>query len=300
MPSLLQRYPVSLETVRRAANRLKREVLAIGPLRRINDRRHETHRRRHAPSLPALSAADAAFVERLDREGALVVPLTSLGLPGTGEMTAAALALVPELKARPRNGDIAVRLPLQRLAEQGGIWRWGIQHRLLDLVENYLGVPVWYHGADIRQEIANGEVSDVRQWHRDAEDYRMFKIILYLNDVPDGAGGPFTYLDRAQTLAACDRLRYVSGFVPDARMEQAVPRSLWRQATGPGLTAAVADTCNVFHRAGAPTARDRFSVTFSFTSRAPAKTYATLGFTPGQLRTLQEGLDERQRSCIPG
>ena len=114
-------------------------------------------------------------------------------------MLAACETLASELRAQPQNGQNAPRLPNRRLMDFPEIYMWGLERRLLDLIENYVGLPIRYHGADLRREVADGKLNDVRQWHIDAEDRRMFKCILYLNDVEEG-GGPFMFLPRGVTI----------------------------------------------------------------------------------------------------
>jgi hypothetical protein len=178
------------------------------------------------------------------------------------------------------------------------IYLWGLNEKLLDLIECYIGLPVHYHGGDLRREIADGVTNDVRQWHIDAEDHRMFKIIAYLNDVTE-IGGPFEYMTRQDSERAARSLRYVSGFVPDDKMERAAPRDHWRMATGPAFTANIADTCTVFHRAKPPTKVDRYSITFSWTSRTPVKTYASMPMAAETYESFMRRLSPRQRASVP-
>jgi hypothetical protein len=178
------------------------------------------------------------------------------------------------------------------------LWRWGLSDELLDLAESYLGLPPMYYGAHVRCEVANGDITSVRQWHVDVEDDRMLKILVWLRDV-DIAGGPFEYVPKADSAAAQKRLSYVSGFVPEDRFTAAVDPSQWRAATGPTWTAAVADTCAVFHRAKAPTGADRYSVTFSYSTNAPRKTYPIEPFSDADVAPILAGLTDRQRRALP-
>jgi len=290
--------PLNLHTARRIANRLKREVMFRGPFRLLTRRRHQAQLAAHAPKLPRISGLAQGLVAELGTTGVLQRPISALEIAGTDQMLTGLMTLVGELKALPVTANNAPRLPIARLLEFPEIYLWGLDERLLDLVESYIGLPVHYHGADLRREIADGVTNDVRQWHIDAEDHRMFKIIAYLNDVTE-VGGPFEYMTRQTSERAARGLRYVSGFVPDAAMEKVMPRSDWRMATGPSFSANVADTCAVFHRAKPPTKVDRYSVTFSWTSRAPMKTYASMPMVQETYDSLMRGLSSRQRGCVP-
>ena len=184
-----------------------------------------------------------------------------------------------------------------QLLEDPVVWRWGLDERLLDIVENYIGLPVRYYGANVRREVADGTLADTRQWHVDIEDQRMMKILIWLDDVAED-GGPFEYVSLPHTRQAVRSLRYVSGFVGDAEMAGVVDRDNWRTATGPRWTAVVCDTAAVFHRAQPPVGRDRYSVTFSWTSRSPITTIAAEPFTEEQCRRVRAGLTARQLECL--
>ena len=166
------------------------------------------------------------------------------------------------------------------------------------MVENYLGLPARYAGAGVRCERATGEAVGVRQWHRDVEDHRMLKLLVWLNDVDD-EGGPFEYVDRAHTPALTRSLRYVSGYVGDEALERHLPRSEWRRATGPTWTCVVADPRSVFHRAMPPIRRDRLSLTFSFTSRTPLRALPSPAVGPREREWGTRGLTARQLACLP-
>jgi hypothetical protein len=213
-------------------------------------------------------------------------------------MVSACEKLAAELRAMPTNGNNAPRLPIDRVMEFPEIYLWGLSERLLNFIENYVGLPIRYHGADLRREISDGKLNDVRQWHIDAEDQRMFKIILYLNDVVPG-GGPFEYLPRATTIETARRLHYSSGFVKDDTMESALPRSSWVAATGKAHTALLADTCKVFHRAQPPRTQDRYSITYSWTSTKAVKEYPTMPISDRAWEYIIGHTGARQQSCLP-
>ncbi|MGY1831498.1 hypothetical protein ACI8AA_13885 [Geodermatophilus sp. SYSU D01180] len=224
--------------------------------------------------------------------------LDRLALLGTDRLKAGLQDLTARLAARPRTGPDNSRPPLDEVLAANGVWQWGLSPELLDLVECHLGLPARYYGADLRREDATARAIGVRQWHRDQEDHRMFKILVWLNDV-DLDGGPFEYVSRRHTDRLARELGYVTGFVTDDSLRERVPESEWRQATGPTWTAVVADTRAVFHRAMPPRARDRYSVTFSYTSRTPMTTLPVPPVTQRQRELATRGLDDRQRACLP-
>jgi hypothetical protein len=288
------RYPV----LARAANKLKREVYRLPAVRVYRAYEYHEALEAHALRLPPLDPADLGRLEALRRDGVVRTQVSALGLPGTQEMVAACETLASELRAMPLNGENAPRLPIARLMRLPEIYLWGLGERLLNFIENYVGLPIRYHGADLRREIADGRLTDVRQWHIDAEDQRMFKIILYLNDVEPG-GGPFEYLPRATTIETAKRLRYSSGFVKDDEMNEVLPQARWVPAYGKAHSAALADTCKVFHRAQPARDRDRYSITYSWTSTTAVKSYPTMPLSPENWTYIMSHTNERQQACLP-
>jgi hypothetical protein len=283
---------------KRIANRLWREVMLRGPFRLVTQRKHEAELAAHATTLPALAGTDVELVGDLRKNGVIQRPLLSLGVPGTDIMIKALDVLVPELKALPVKSNNAQSLASSRLLDFPEVYLWGLEPRILDITEGYIGLPVHYHGADLKREIADGRATDVRQWHVDVEDHRMFRLICYLNDVTE-IGGPFEYLTRESTAKARHGLHYLSGFVTDERMETMVPKSDWKIALGPQYTSNIADTCAVFHRAKPPVRIDRYSITFSWFSRKPMKTYALKPMSQAKYEELTSRLSPRQLGCVP-
>ncbi|MEO9246154.1 hypothetical protein ABDK96_00455 [Citricoccus nitrophenolicus] len=283
----------------RLANRVKREILTnVTPLRWAADGLHEERRRKWAPHLPALDPDQAALVSTLQREGVRIGRLDDLAIPTTDALKTALDRVAGPLAAMAPGRASTVRPSLDELLADLSLWRWGLQDRLLDIVENYLGVPARYYGADVRREVGNNQTVGVRQWHRDAEDRRTVKILVWLNDVDD-EGGPYAFVPLAETLSAVERLHYVAGFVDDTKVIRMVAPGSVTTATGPKWTAVVADNCRLLHRATPPVARDRLSVTFTWSSRTPMKTEEAPAFTPDHLRAIRSGLTERQMACLP-
>jgi hypothetical protein len=287
-----------LDVAVRASNRAKLEMISrLSPLRNRVHRQHAEQLRDHAPSLAVVSPRHEPVLAAVRERGVCVTTLEALGVPGTAELMAGLRPLTRELGERPSAGEHTTRPPADDVIGRRSVWQWGLSAQLLDLAEAYVGLPVRYYGADVRREHATAQAVGVRQWHRDVEDHRILKILVWLNDV-DAQGGPFEYVDRAHTERLTRDLRYVSGFVSDDDLQRLAPRSDWRQATGPTWTAVVADTRNVFHRAMPPVARDRYSVTFSYTSRSPITTLPIPLPTDRQRELATRGLGERQVACL--
>ena len=90
------------------------------------------------------------------------------------------------------------------------------------------------------------------------------------------------------------------GFVPDVEMDKVVPSSEWVKATGPRWTAVLADPARILHRASPAEDKDRYSVTFTWTSRNPIKTMpAAEPFTADEDARIRAGLTPAQLACLP-
>jgi hypothetical protein len=283
----------------RAGNRAKLEMIERVPaLHRLIQRQHEDQLRQYEPFARQLPPEAERMVDGVREVGVHVSSLDELALPGTPQLKAGLETLSEALRRRAATmADETARPSLEDLLAESAVWQWGLNEPLLDLAELYLGLPARYYGADLRMERATARAVGVRQWHRDVEDHRMFKILVWINDV-DVDGGPFEYVPRSHTELLARQFRYVSGFVSDEDLARVVPRSDWRQATGPTWTAVLSDTRSVFHRAMPPVARDRFSVTFTFTSRTPLTTLPTPRLTAAQRELATQGLTDRQRASL--
>jgi hypothetical protein len=288
-----------LDVAVRAGNRVTREVIGrVGPARGLSEQLHRQRLRRYEPFVPTLPPDRAAVVATLREEGVCVTTLGALGLPATDRLQEGLAALTAATARAASPGTDTSRPSLDDVLAEPGVWQWGLQPELLDLAEAHLGLPARYHGADVRCEHATARTVGVRQWHRDMEDHRVFKILAWLDDV-DLEGGPFEWVSRRHTDRLVRELGYVTGFVGDDALRGHVPEDQWRQATGPTWTVVVADTRSVFHRAMPPRRRDRGSVTFTYTSRTPMTTLPVPPATGRQRAAASRGLDERQLACLP-
>ncbi len=283
----------------RIANRAKRVVLRFPGVRAFDGFSYLRALEAHSANLPRLNPQHLSTLEALRLIGALCIQAELLALTESAAMFTAFAQLVEELRAVDPRTDNSPRVSFSRLMDFPEIFLWGMNTTLLDLVENYVQLPVYYHGVSVRREVADGRATDVRQWHIDPEDRRMCRIIIYLNDV-DAGGGPFQFIERRHTIEAAKRLGYQSGFVADDRMATCVPRSDWREMTGPKGHAVIADTCRIFHRAQAPLLRDRYSATFSYTSTRPIKWYPRDVLPASTRAYLQRHASERQLAALVG
>ncbi len=84
------------------------------------------------------------------------------------------------------------------------VYQSGLNEKLLQIAHQYIGLPVGYHGAEIRLSRANPyglDVTGPKTPHYDCEEgqkYPLLKAVLYLNDVTED-NGPFTIIQNNQS-----------------------------------------------------------------------------------------------------
>lgn len=287
--------------LKRAGNRAWREMVArVPPVGWAVDRRYS--RRLHAFSgqlVVPLPPLQRRLLEDIACNGVAITDLDTLGLSGTASLKQPLERLAADLGARvPSTQPYPLCASRAELLEEIGVWQWGLREDVLDLVEGYLQLPARYYGPEVRREVADGQQKAIRHWHLDAEDHRVLRMLVWIYEVgPEG--GAFEWIPRDRTSAITREMRYVSGWRSESQMVDVAPRELWRRADGPRWTAVLADTHGVFHRAGTPRHSDRYSVTFTWTSRWPLKTHPIKRFTAGETAKVQQGLNRRQLACLP-
>jgi hypothetical protein len=259
---------------------------------------YKTDLMKYAGRLPELVEGDRAVVERLQTEGTCITSLENLAIPSTPKMLDAANSILPELLTIPTKKNRAYsRANAEQLVQSPDLFLWGLEDRLLDILENYLGLPVAYHGVSFRRDVADGSQQGTRQWHIDIEDRRMAKIIVYLNNV-GLENGPYEYISKSLTPPPWVFKRNY-GFIPDDVVEKAVPPSKWTACTGSAGTVVFTDTCGVFHRGRMPTQSERLAMFFTYTSRRPKHPEDCNSIlSHEQLVEISKPLSDRQKECI--
>lgn len=287
-------------SLKRAASYAYRELLTRGPVAYVAENRHRRRLRRHAPSLPAIGPVGEKLVQAVNHQGFAAASLDELDLDSTPRLLAALDAILAQWRPERARGatrqSSALRPDGALVDAQPGLFLWGLDTRLLGVVEGALGLSPLYLGPELKCEPADGGSGDVRQWHMDVEDRRVIKILIYLNDVPPGHGA-LEYIPKEASRSAAAALRYRSGFVPDAAIAAHVPPGRWMSATGPRHSVAIFDGAQVFHRAGVPTRGDRYSLTYTYTSRKPFRLWGG-GASDRLIAKIDPLLSPHQRSCI--
>jgi hypothetical protein len=257
-------------------------------------------RAQHADTLPSLPAPLADLFDELVRDGIVKVPMKELGVPFEATIEATRRHVEALRSGHGESvGKTSKHVPVADLIATPEPFFFGLQAPILDFVERYFSLPVDFLGVDIKREVANGVEEGVRCWHFDIEDDRMMKLIVYLSDV-DEAAGPLEAIRAPWAERFRKEVHHVWGDdYTTARLEKLVPPAEWYKGIGPTSSVHLMDPVRVLHRAGPPTARDRYSMTYSYASKS-----ADFAFSKG--RDVQRAflsrwgalLDERQRHCL--
>lgn len=276
----------------------------LKPVTNLLGSRYEKALAAHQPLLPTPSGIDAEIVAGLRRNGIYITSLAALGLAGADEMLSTAQHLSDEFtetaRQRVRDGHDFNLVPPESVAAHPELFRLGLDDRLLDIAQAYIGLPIAYDGVHIIYTVADGRAVSTRQWHRDWEDRRMVKMIVYCSDVgPDD--GPLQLLSRgdgAQTDAQGYRYETASEadlagqFGPDFSSDVV-------SCVGPAGTVVFADTAKYFHRGNPAMANDRRALFYSYFARSPRHPFfcERSGLSRHQIAALAEGLPPRQKAA---
>ena len=260
---------------------------------------------RHKPRLPKLSETDAEIVAGLEQDGVYMTSLEALALPDTDQMLSSALKLMEAYAGRSAKGEFRSQYTIQASAAEvmrhPQIFWWGLNQRLLRIVEAYLGLPVGYDGMNFFYTVADGRQVGARLWHRDLEDRRIVKVTVYLHDVGED-GGPYEILHRDFPGS-----RSLSGFnypvLTQEKLEQKVSAPISDQdvtsCVGPAGTVIFSDSATRYHRGKPAVSRDRCAIFYNYFSRVPLRPFfcERSGLSRAQIASLAADLSPDQRAC---
>jgi hypothetical protein len=263
----------------------------------LDDLQQRGRKMRYQPSLAVTDPTDRAILDALETSGSYVTTLDALGIPGSAEMLRAADGLYAALGDRPPGkGGFLITATAQEIERHPALLLWGLHERLLSIVENYIYQPLDYRGLIARRDIVGGDQTETRLWHRDQEDLRIVKIVVYVNDVDRGGGG-YEYIDRGKL--ATWRLGSNIGRIDDELMMQLVPESFQHVASGPRGTVVFTDTCSVFHRGTIAHTEDRRALFYCYNSKSPRRPHNCEPMFDRKAFALQHpGLTAAQRTAI--
>jgi hypothetical protein len=292
----------------RARTKIKRELLRAPIVRPWSDNRHYARLGQYAENLPWITSDRFDIFAELRDHGIAVRDATTMIPADVLEVADRIVDGMRETTQKRRKISLPTDMPEFTLptdmpdmpADCAPPYEWGLAEENLDLAERYIGLPVYFLGMAVRAERADGPPDyHTRRWHKDIDDHRMLKIIIYLNDVGEGCGS-FEYLSRDASNRATRSFRYSAGHLSDDEMARVVPRSDWVHVTGPRLTAIFVDPKRLFHRVQPPTKADRYSLTLTYMSTTPLfyQTFPDTRLSPAALARLSNQLTPRQRRAV--
>ena len=257
-------------------------------------------RRRYGRARPALDAIQQRIVAQLWEDGYATLSLAEL-VPETSvwdDLESNAGRFVAEteagLESEREGGEAALRRrpgkeflvrKYSREVELGleDPWlRFGVDPRLLDIANSYLGmwskleyVDVWYTPPAGEEERRSSQ-----RWHRDFNDRHLLKAFLYLVDV-DEQTGPFEYVPRSAPGGELDKLwpwrPLGENYPPEDELAERVDgRSV--TFTAPKGTLIFCNTSG-FHRGGFASGKPRVLATFTWDSPASLKALSERNYT---------------------
>jgi hypothetical protein len=227
----------------------------------------------HGKNLPVIEDKDRQIFESLNRDGIYITSLAELGLASTPQLLNAANRLLPTMGTTQYN-IAAKNLPeIYIVTDLPSFYNWGKEPRILNIIENYLSLPVAYHGVHLRKDFANENQFATLLWHRDVEDRRVLKIIVYLSDVEE-KHGPFEYVPLSYTSKTqlnyyrIQRKIHSTAGINDETLNKIVPKSAWKSCLGPAGTVIFADTRRLLHH-GTLRSEERSTLFFVYTANPP-------------------------------
>lgn len=273
-------------------NYIKRTFNALAPIAAYHQIIHRKAIEAH--KLAPLQSQNTVPLQALEQNGIFTTSLADLNL---APCLLRAQSLIPDLAAAiPRDGDFSLSISDRQMPPS--LFLWGLQPILLNLIENYLQLPVAYHGLYQRRDLLNNTIKRSRLWHLDMEDYKILKVIIYLNDV-DETVGPFQYLNTQQTDKICQTLNYRHGYLKTQNVKAIVPEDQWQSCMGKAGTVIFVDTARLIHRGKVPTSHDRYTLFYDYTSRFPKRPYyCKSSLAPDTLLEMSTHLSDREMPFV--
>ena len=254
----------------------------------------------HKSNLPIICPNDLELVEKIQTEGVVITSLDDLAILSNSQLLDSAKNLMVKMTTKNSidKNQFVVHATSQQLMEHPQIFLWGLEQRLINIVEHYIGLPIAYHGAYFRRDIANKLEIGSRLWHIDPEDRKVLKIIVYLNDIGESQG-PFQYIPQSLTAKVAQSLKYTYGYIQDSTMQKVISPTNYKSCIGNAGTVVFAATGSILHRGKPPETSDRYTIFFDYTSRRKQDLYYINFTLPDKdLFLLSQNLSEQQKQCL--
>ena len=242
------------------------------------ERYYSSLRATHQSGVDSLAENERRIVTSLCDNGIYQTHLDDLDLVGAAPMLQQAQSVCRDIESQLAEGSAhhddpyLIQAGKRELENRPEIYLFGLNEKLLQIVEGYLGLPVAFGGFNLFYTLADGRERGARVWHLDGEDESIVKIAIYLNDV-DMDGGPFEMI----------RNRIFKGGRPYKRparhdkLERIVGKTIASNdiVTCVGRSGSVifCDTARYYHRGRPATGRNRAAIFFNYYPRPPRRPY---------------------------
>lgn len=240
-----------------------------------------------------------AILDSLENTGVHITSLDKLKLPSVPAFLESARTVGHELcgMEKEKSGkSYVIHAAEGQILSQPALLLFGLEEFFLNLAMAYMGRPVAYRGLTFRRDLADGQETETRLWHKDFEDRRIMKVIVYAKDV-DLDCGPFEYISK-RDFPRFKRPKSVNGRILDEDMDALVPKSKWMPCTGPLGTVIIVDTCGVYHRGRVPK-KDRLAIFHAYNSTTPLMPrFCQPLFSRDRFLSVSGPLSEAQRSAL--
>ncbi|WP_341530574.1 2OG-Fe(II) oxygenase [Nostoc sp. UHCC 0302] len=286
--------------ITKVRNRILENLYRLPLLSKTSDLAYQAAIDQHIDHLPIISKNDLKLIEALQNQGIVITSLAALSIPSTPQMYQEAKILMPEISQiiSVNKNEFIIHATSEQMMEHIEIFLWGLQQNLLNIIENYIGLPIAYHGSYYRRDIVNQVQRKSRLWHLDKEDRKVLKVIVYLNNVNE-QNGPFQYIPKYFSSKIFNSLKYNYEYIQDKAMQTVISPLNWKSCIGASGTVIIADTANIFHRGKIPIDSDRFTIFFDYTSRRPKHPfYCQTSLSNDNLLKIATKISETQRQCI--
>lgn len=296
----------ALRRVRSLPAEIVSRLLGMPAISRKLDKAYDKARSSHRSRLPKLSSLDAEIVAGLEKNGVYITSLEKLDLPGTDALWASATEIANAYSLRARKGEFGgeytVQVGAEDMMRHPHIVRWPLDDRILNIVEAYLGLPAACDTLNFFYTVADGRQVAARRWHRDVEDRRMVKVIVYLHDV-DLDTGPLEILHRpfpgSDSLDGAN-FPVLTQEMLEERLGTTLESGDVTTCIGRAGTVIFTDVASYYHRGRPAIARDRCALFYNFFSRTPLRPFFCERhvFSRKQLSELAAGQSARARDCL--
>ena len=267
---------------------------------------------KHIKKNHRLSPIGYQIVQEINHEGVAVVPIEKLNFTSTTRFLDAAKKACKDLKDPYFTNSQSIEYdtgfkhcipinPTQIAKKYPELYLWGLDEKLLDIIEKCIGLPIAYHGVIVRKEIVDSQQIGSRIWHKDMEDFNIIRVSIYLSDVLDDTSGPFEYIPRHLSASYKDfkwLFRQGESNILDKHMQKVVPSSKWKTCKGPAGTVIFGAVAKIFHHGKIPL-KERIAASYYYTSRNPTNEELCLtnSFQKG-IPLITAPLTKRQRECL--